>query len=85
MLLVLGLSNRHLDCLGTTITSLAKLKFHFLPFSKGSIVHPLKLAAVEEEVCTLRRSDEAKPSVRNQPSNWAFDRGRLGLTSIPYP
>jgi len=65
MLLGFRLNKPHLDCLGTTITPLSSLRFHSLPFSKGITAHPLKLAAVEEEVSTLRCSNEAKSSVRN--------------------
>jgi hypothetical protein len=51
------------DCLGTTNAVSPNFKFYFLPFPEGTIIHPLKLAAVEEEVFAFRRSDEAKSSV----------------------
>jgi len=40
----------HLHCMGTTIGRLPNIKFYFLSFSKETIVHSLKLVAVEEEV-----------------------------------
>jgi hypothetical protein len=48
MLFAFRLSKPHADCLRTTIAVLSNLKFYLLPFSKGTIVHPLKLVAVEE-------------------------------------
>jgi len=65
MLFGFRLSKPHPDCLGTTTAPLSNLELYFLPFSKGTIVHPFKLAAVEEQVFALRRSDEAKSSVCN--------------------
>jgi hypothetical protein len=63
MLFGFRLSKPHPDCLGTTNAVSPNFKFYFLSFSKGIIVHPFKLLAVEEEVFAFRRSDEAKSSV----------------------
>jgi hypothetical protein len=41
------------------------LEFHFLPFSKGTIVHPSKLVAAKEEVFFLLCLDEPKTTVCN--------------------
>jgi hypothetical protein len=39
------------------------LKLHFLPFSKGTVVHPLKLVAAKEEAFFPRSLDEPKTTV----------------------
>lgn len=44
------LSKPYPDCLGTAVAPFSNLKFYLLPFPKGIVVYPLKLAAVEEEV-----------------------------------
>jgi len=49
--------------LGTTLPSLSHLKFYLLPFSKGIIVHPLKLVAVKEKVLFLVCLDEAVAAI----------------------
>jgi hypothetical protein len=64
MLFAFRLSKPHLDCTGT-IRSLCNLKFYLLTFSKGIIVHPFKLVAVEEEVFSLLCPDKPKSSVYN--------------------
>jgi hypothetical protein len=64
-LFTFGLSKPHLDCLGTTITPPSNLKFYFLSFSKGPVFHPLKLAAMKEEVFSYLSFDESKSSVCN--------------------
>jgi hypothetical protein len=62
-ILLILLWKPHPDCLGTTNAVSPNFKFYFRSFSKGIIVHPFKLLAVEEEVFAFRRSDEAKSSV----------------------
>jgi len=62
MLFASRLSKPHLVCTGT-IRSLCNLKFYLLPFSKGVIVHPLKLVAVEEEVFSLLCLDKPKAPI----------------------
>jgi hypothetical protein len=49
----LSLGKLHLNCYGATITSLALLKFHFLPFAKAIEFHSFKTGAMEEEVFFL--------------------------------
>jgi len=41
------------------------LEFHFLPFSKGTIVHALKLVATKEEVFFPLCLDEPETTVCN--------------------
>jgi len=64
-LAILGCSKPHPDRLGTTIAALSNLKFYLLPFSKGIIVHPLKLVAVKEKVFSPLCLDKAKATVCN--------------------
>jgi hypothetical protein len=63
MLFPLELGKPDPDRLGTTIASRFNLKFHFLPFSKGIIVHPFKLLAVEEEVFPLLSLDKPEATI----------------------
>jgi hypothetical protein len=65
LLFAFRLSKPHPDCVGATIGVPCNLKFHFLPFSKGTIVHPLKLVAAKEEVFFPLCLDEPKTTVCN--------------------
>jgi hypothetical protein len=49
--------------LETIIAPVSNLKFYLLPFSKGTIFHPLKRAAVEEEVFSPLCSDKPETTV----------------------
>jgi hypothetical protein len=48
-----------------TVGVACNLKFYFLPFSKGTIVHPLKLVAAKEELFFPLCLDEPKTTVYN--------------------
>jgi len=52
-------------CLLTAIGSPTYLKLDSLPFSEGIIVHPLELAAMEEEVFLPLTPDKPKAAVYN--------------------
>jgi hypothetical protein len=65
LLFAFRLSKPHPDCVGATVGVASNLKFHFLPFSKGTIVHPLKLVAAKEELFFPLCLDEPKTTVCN--------------------
>ena len=80
MLLSFSLCKPNLYCLGTTTGPFLNLKLYLLPFSEGTIGHPLKLVPVEEEVFTPFCSDEPKAMVSN-PSDCALWHVILPLLS----
>ena len=53
------------DCVEVPVGVPCNLKFHTLPFSKGTIFHPLKLAAAKKELFFPLCLDEPKTTVRN--------------------
>jgi hypothetical protein len=65
LLFAFRLSKPHPDCVEATVGVACNLKFHFLPFSKGTIVHPLKLVAAKEELFFPFCLDEPKTTVCN--------------------
>jgi hypothetical protein len=65
LLFAFRLSEPHPDCVEMPGGVPSNLKFHFLPFSKGTIVHPLKLAAAKEEVFFPLCLDEPTTTVCN--------------------
>jgi len=52
-IIYLSLGELYINCLGTAVSALALLKFHFLPFTKAIKFHPFKIVAMEEEVFFL--------------------------------
>jgi len=65
LLFAFRLSKPHPDCVEATVGVACNLKFHFLSFSKGPIVHPLKLVAAKEELFFPLCLDEPKTTVCN--------------------
>jgi hypothetical protein len=65
LLFAFRLSEPHPNCVEMPGGVPSNLKFHFLSFSKGTIVHPLKLAAAKEKVFFPLCLDEPTTTVRN--------------------